>query len=137
MAVLGGKLEGTARGLLTVGRQIDAQTLARPMPSRRAIAAGPSSSSRRSRRTSTANCGSPAETIDRSRARSGATGEAPITVIIAGSESFHASYLLASYLLAASLYKIDDDIRLGSAARAPVRGNAEPGAATRRMMPRA
>jgi hypothetical protein len=72
MAVLGGKLEGTARGLLTVGRQIDAQTLARPMPSRRAIAAGPSSSSRRSRRTSTADWGSPAETIDRSRARSGA-----------------------------------------------------------------
>jgi hypothetical protein len=31
-----------------------------------------------------------------------------------------ASYLLASYLLAASLYKIDDDIRLGPAARAPV-----------------
>jgi hypothetical protein len=28
--------------------------------------------------------------------------------------------LLASYLLAASLYKIDDDIRLGRAARAPV-----------------
>jgi len=28
--------------------------------------------------------------------------------------------LLASYLLAASLYKIDDDIRLGPAARAPV-----------------
>jgi len=44
----------------------------------------------------------------------------PITVIIGGSESFHASYLLASYLLAASLYKIDDDIRLGPAARAPV-----------------
>jgi hypothetical protein len=32
----------------------------------------------------------------------------PITVIIAGSERLHASYLLA-----ASLYKIDDDIRLG------------------------
>ena len=56
------------------------------------------------------------------------TGKVPITVIIAGSESFHASYFPASYLLAASLYKIDDDIRLGPAVRAHrFRGNAEPG----------
>ena len=43
-------------------------------------------------------------------------------MIIAGSESFHASYLLASYLLAASLYKIDD-IRLGPAVRFPQRSS--------------
>jgi hypothetical protein len=62
-----------------------------------------------------------------------AWGETPVTVIIAGSESF-----LASYLLAALLYKIDDDIRLGPAAAHRFRGNAEPGAVRHGgVMPRA
>jgi hypothetical protein len=58
--------------------------------------------------------------LERGEILIGAYSKAPITVIIAGSESFHPSYLLASYLLAASLYRIDDDIRPGLAARAPV-----------------